>query len=331
MGNALISIIVPVHNVEEYLPRCLESIAAQSYEDFEAILVDDGSTDSSGAICDGFAARDPRFKVFHQENKWLSGARNTGLDNCSGEYICFVDGDDWLHPDYLSVLYDGFKTGCDLSMVGFEFVDEEGGAVLPPEPEDNSNAVFSREECLKGLILGIVRGDYTFGVVWNKMYPRDLVAGLRFGDFYSLEDAPFNLEVYSRVGSVRYDNSMLYCYLQRSGSIMNGKKDNLPKMAEGRMRAYKSMLDAAKGSAFTGNLMLRRVFSTNIMRYRTWTEGTEYERPVKGLFRQVWKENWREFITCRDIPLKTRLVIAAGWISPAFWNSYQKHKAPDAG
>ena len=118
-NDSLISIIVPVYNVESYLPYCLESISNQTYTHFEAILVDDGSTDTSGVICDDYCKKDTRFTVIHQENQWLSGARNTGLSAAKGDFFCFVDSDDYIHPRYLEVLYNALEqTGCDVAMVG---------------------------------------------------------------------------------------------------------------------------------------------------------------------------------------------------------------------
>ena len=98
MSSPLVSIIVPVYNVEAYLSRCLESIAAQTFRDFECILVDDGSTDSSPALCDEWAQRDPRFRVLHQKNGGISAARNSGMDAAQGQYLVFSDDDDTLHP-----------------------------------------------------------------------------------------------------------------------------------------------------------------------------------------------------------------------------------------
>ena len=97
--ETMLSVIVPVYNVEAYLPRCVDSILAQSYSNLEVILVDDGAKDASGAICDAYAAKDPRVKVIHKENGGLSSARNAGLDIALGEYIAFVDSDDWIEPD----------------------------------------------------------------------------------------------------------------------------------------------------------------------------------------------------------------------------------------
>ena len=111
-----ISVIVPVYNVEDYLPRCIDSILAQDYEDFELLLIDDGSTDKGGHICDGYAKHDVRVRVFHKENGGVSSARNLGLDNAVGEFVAFVDSDDYVESAYLSDLVSDMtrEFGTDL-------------------------------------------------------------------------------------------------------------------------------------------------------------------------------------------------------------------------
>ncbi len=104
MDNPKISVIVPVYNVEQYLPRCIDSILAQTFTDFELLLIDDGSRDNSGKICDEYAEKDSRIRVFHKENGGVSSARNVGLDNTCGEYVSFIDSDDWIGPSFLPLI-----------------------------------------------------------------------------------------------------------------------------------------------------------------------------------------------------------------------------------
>ncbi|MFA6343015.1 MAG: glycosyltransferase family 2 protein, partial [Fibrobacteraceae bacterium] len=118
--NPLISVIIPVYNGESYLRQCIESIQGQTYAPLEIILVDDGSTDGSGKLCDEYGNADSRIQVIHQNNQGLSGARNRGLRQCSGEYIAFVDGDDAVSEDYLEFLWTQIHlTGADISCCGF--------------------------------------------------------------------------------------------------------------------------------------------------------------------------------------------------------------------
>ena len=117
MNNPLISVIVPVYNSEKYLHRCIDSILSQTHTDFELLLINDGSTDNSGIICDEYAAKDSRIRVFHKSNGGVSSARNLGLDHAKGKYISFVDSDDETYPNYLSVLFQNINK-CDLSYIG---------------------------------------------------------------------------------------------------------------------------------------------------------------------------------------------------------------------
>lgn len=133
-NEALISVIVPVYNVAEYLPPCIESIAAQTHRNLEIILVDDGSTDPSGRICDDYSRRDSRIVVVHQPNGGLSAARNAGLRVARGEFIGFVDGDDYIHPQMYGVLLSALTaTDCAFSMVlGRKVPNNNGYAIFTP-------------------------------------------------------------------------------------------------------------------------------------------------------------------------------------------------------
>ena len=118
--NERISVIVPVYNGEKYLPICMKSLLEQTYRDLEILLVDDGSKDGSGALCDAYAAKDPRVRVIHQENQGVSGARNTGLDHATGAYVTFVDGDDYVEADYLERLHRNLVShGVDFSCCSY--------------------------------------------------------------------------------------------------------------------------------------------------------------------------------------------------------------------
>ena len=323
MKGPLISVIVPVYNVEQYLLRCLDSIASQTYQNLEAILVDDGSTDCSGLICDEYCLKDSRFRVIHQENRWLSGARNTGLDAAKGEFVCFVDSDDYVSPYYIETLLDGLSTGADLSVIGFEMVNEDGSVFKGAREEIPSNSIKNKEEILKLLIDGIGMGAFTFGVVWNKLYARSLIGDTRFGPFFSLEDAPFNLAVYSKISTAFITNVKAYFYVQRPGSIMGGACTNYPKIAYHRFKALTEMLASVpEEEARIKEMMLRKVFSTHVLGYRSGTFGTGFEEAMNEAFRETWKKYGRRYLKDCHIPIKERAVISLGWWSPFFWDRY---------
>lgn len=179
----MISIIVPIYGVEAYLCRCLDSLTAQTLPDWEAILVDDGSPDASGAICDRYAARDPRFRVIHRENGGLSAARNTGLAAARGEWLLFLDSDDWLHPRALELLLAAAtQTGADMAMC--DFTAAEGRS----DPADLGTPAVSVLRGRDALLSLYRQGGGRFVVAWGKLWKRERLAELRFPEGRIHED-----------------------------------------------------------------------------------------------------------------------------------------------
>lgn len=163
----MVSVIVPVYNGEETLPSCLESIQRQNYSHWEAILVDDGSRDQSGAICDAFSQRDSRFRVFHTKNGGAAAARNFGLQRAAGEYLAFLDSDDWLEPEMLETLLGLLaESGAHCAACGY-FVHLENGRVLRPA-KALSEAPLQGEAALVALL----QKHYYRGFLWNKLFSR---------------------------------------------------------------------------------------------------------------------------------------------------------------
>lgn len=184
----LLSIIVPIYNIEEYLPRCVRSITAQTYQNIEILLVDDGSTDGTGALCDSLAAEDVRIRVFHKENGGSSSARNLAIMQAKGEYLGFVDSDDYIEPDMYERLYAAIvQYGTKVAQIGRDEIDEQGNR-LPDICEPPKEAVcISAEDFMKELLMH--RGDCSF---CTKLLHRDLFIGREFPvgrlneDFYLL-------------------------------------------------------------------------------------------------------------------------------------------------
>ena len=168
--NPAVSIIVPVYNAETALHRCIESILHQSCADFELLLVDDGSKDDSGAICDEYAAKDSRIRVFHKENGGVSAARNLALDVARGKYLQFLDSDDWVVPDAtLLLLRAAEEHGADLVISDFYRVVGERVSVKGDIEEDRG---LSREEYAEHMMAN--PADFYYGVLWNKLYRREI-------------------------------------------------------------------------------------------------------------------------------------------------------------
>lgn len=224
MKEPEISVIVPVYNAERWLRRCVDSILNQTFADFELLLVDDGSTDASGAICDEYVASDPRVHVFHKPNGGVSSARNVGLDNAQGEWISFIDADDWIYPDMLQILS---KASVDNEIVFFsvtEFFD------------DGTKVEYIAKECqtyiAKGAQQSILylknnEAHYPFfGFTWSKLFRRDIIEqnNIRFIDGFAFyEDEIFTDEYCKNVNRLRILSSPLY-YYRRSSEGLTGMR-----------------------------------------------------------------------------------------------------------
>lgn len=231
MREALISVIVAVYNIEEYLPRCIESILAQTYRHLEIILVDDGSTDGSGAICDDYAARDARIQVIHKQNGGLSDARNAGLDIAKGEYIGFVDGDDWIEPDMYYAMYEAcVAAGAQLAACRYKQITKSG--II--DASAGNSVSLSKTEALEIYVCGDERYQI-YNSVWSKLFARTLIQDMRFPVGKNSEDIMFTTRAFCRMERLAYLDKAYYNYvLDREGSIMNEKagerriKDEIP-------------------------------------------------------------------------------------------------------
>ncbi len=215
----MVSVIVPVFNVAVFLDNCLESIAAQTLSDFECILVDDGSTDGSGALCDKMAEKDKRFKVIHQTNRGVSAARNQGLNAVSGDYVSFIDSDDIVHPEYLGTLLKAL-TGDDaeIAVCGMSIKGLDGtSAVLAP----SRKAVFPIDISSIRVFLELERKNLLWGPC-IKIYRQDLIErnGIRYDESLSYgEDLVFNLAYFSQVKNVATVPEALYLYRRRPETL----------------------------------------------------------------------------------------------------------------
>lgn len=215
----LISVIVPVYKVEQYLHRCVDSILAQTYTNLEIILIDDGSPDRSGEICDEYAAKDSRIRVIHQENAGVSAARNAGLDVCTGEYIGFVDSDDCLLPEmYEKMLVALIDHQVDISICHWQYEYADGRQTVDLSRVDSTlyGKMSSRE-----FARFLFKGSYENGMVvspWNKLYKRDFFQTLRFSGKY-MEDDVIHSHIFSREFPVFVVDQQFYIYMENTASL----------------------------------------------------------------------------------------------------------------
>lgn len=249
-----VSIIVPVYNAERTVRRCIESILSQEYSDFELLLVNDGSTDHSGAICEEYAARDSRVQVFHKENTGVSATRNLALDRAAGTYLQFLDSDDWITPDATKSLVRAMENGpCDMVVSDFYRVV---GDRLSQKGHIDEDGLLTREEYAAHMMEN--PADFYYGVLWNKLYRRSIVEAhhLRMNtEITWCEDFMFNLEYIRWAKAFRAIQIPIYYYVKTKGSLASQSL---------------SISQAVK--------MKRLVFSDYHQFYKTVLDEEEYEK-----------------------------------------------------
>lgn len=213
--SPLISVIIPVYKVEKYLDRCVTSVVRQTYGNLEIILVDDGSPDKCPEMCDAWAAKDPRIKVIHKENGGLSDARNAALDVMSGDFVTFVDSDDWLSEHYCSVLMHGIVAdNADISIVNYKRVKD--GDTVDTEPSGNSETIDSKK-AIRNLY---GNEQIMFVTAWGKAYRRGLFSDIRFPFGKLHEDDFTTYKLYDKAERITVCRDKLYAYFINDNSII---------------------------------------------------------------------------------------------------------------
>lgn len=244
----MVSIIVPIYNAEQYLRRCVDSILNQEYTDYELLLVNDGSTDASGDICEEYGDQDPRVIVIQKENTGVSDSRNRALDRARGKYLQFLDSDDWITPDATRLFVRAAEEyGCDMVISDFYRVV---GERLSPKGDIEEEGVLTREEFAAHMMEN--PADFYYGVLWNKLYRRDIVEEhkLRMDtDISWCEDFMFNLEYIRHARRFYALHTPIYYYVKTKGSLAS-QGMNLSKTIKMKLTVftyykdfYKNVLD----------------------------------------------------------------------------------------
>lgn len=212
-----ISVIVPVYNVEQYLERCVDSIINQTYKNLEIILVNDGSTDNSGQICDELAKKDDRIRVIHKKNGGVSEARNVGVKEISGEYIIFIDSDDYIDKKMFSVLYSQIKLeAADVSVCGVMNIYENNN--IPQARNTNEYLILNNE----GFLREYLKGERIPGGIWNKLIKSSIAKSIKFPVGLIYEDAYYHYELIKLARRYVITTEPLYNYYHREGSLTEG-------------------------------------------------------------------------------------------------------------
>ncbi len=243
----LVSVIIPVYNVEKYVKRCINSVMNQTYLNLEIILVDDGSTDLSGQICDEYAEKDSRILCLHKSNGGLSDARNYAIERSHGKYITYIDSDDFVSRYYVEILYKNLiETDADISIGNFIRVMEKDK--IADEPEHNDMIIFDKMGSLSALYDNDYK--YQFTIAWGKLYKAEIFSDIRYPKGRNYEDTSIAHLIYDSVTKVVYEDVKLYYYLIRETSITKSErfiKDDAIMAVEDRMdyfaeRGYKELL-----------------------------------------------------------------------------------------
>lgn len=251
--NDLISVIVPVYNVAQYLPQCLDSILNQDHRSLEVIVIDDGSTDGSGAICDEYARRDSRVRVIHQKNGGAAAAKNAGLRLATGEFLSFVDSDDFLEPDVYGYMLGVLKSH-NADAAQFNFRD-----VYKSHSEDQvlwqgEGVMDSKEYLLR------FPKDWTCALLWNKLYRREIYEGVFFEEGHKIDDEYFTYRGFLKECRIVFDDRIIYNYRKRASSVMAS-----PAAAERRLLDCLDAIEKRREAVSQVYPELRREFDENYL------------------------------------------------------------------
>lgn len=307
--NPTISIIVPVYNVENFIGKCIESILGQTFKDFELILVNDGSIDRSGEICEEYSKKDKRIVVFHKENGGQSSARNAGIEAAKGSYIGFVDSDDWVHSDMYKILYSkAIELESDIAACNIIRFNKDSSKYY--FCNDNSDYVYDRNNAMNELYLN---ERLTFSPC-NKLYKRDLFRGIRFKEGYILEDIDFSYRIIHECNRIFYTGQALYNYRYNDNSTMRKvfSKKRLDEF-EVRKNLYLFYL---KNYPAHANEVYAEWFLTGLMLYINIGKYYKSEKNQYKYLIEADKTILKSLVAKKEYNRKKKLLLSIAIISP---------------
>ena len=311
MEQALVSVIVPVYRTERYLAKCVDSILSQSYANLELLLIDDGSPDGCPALCDTLAAGDARIRVFHKTNGGLSSARNFGLNQMAGEYVTFVDSDDYLDSNFISDLIQNIELyHADVAFAALQYV---------PGPRTYlENGVYSTEASIKRMLYRDGMGDYSCA----KLYRSEFFHSIRFTEGITSEDFELFYRLFCKMSRVCTSNSTTYYYIQQPKSITNSgfsprmfnRLDICDRLIDDVRKDFPQLEAAAQARAVDESIWLYGITP------KTYTK--ERNR-MRTIVKRYAKSVWNDPNVTRKI--KRRLLVFS--ISPLLWTLRMRFKA----
>lgn len=304
--DELISVIIPIYNVEEYLNRCVESILKQTYKNLEIVLVDDGSTDASGKIADKYETIDNRVVVYHKENGGLSDARNYGLDRMKGKYVTFIDSDDYVSSKYVEVLYNSLiNNNSDIAIVDTKLVFNNSCEEIEPD-EIIKEETFERVDALIRTLRVELRQS-----AWGKLYKSEMFRNIRFPKGKLYEDLAIVFDLLLIASNITYVNASLYYYMVRDNSIMQ-EKFNIRQMDEVQVieAAMQRILEEEELQFLEKLCRARRIYSYFVVLRRIlYSEEKEHYLEQRKLLKKKIYDNSYGLCFDKTISMSVRLKI----------------------
>ena len=315
----LISVVIPVYNVEKYLDKCMESVLNQTYSNIEVILVDDGSTDKSGKICDEYQKKDKRVVVYHKENGGLSDARNYGINKSHGEYITFIDSDDFVEQNYVEFLYKLIKENqADIAM-GKQYVRY-------PEKIINTGSGntynVNAHDCMEKLLYS---EDFDVSA-WAKLYKKELFKSIKFPKGMVFEDAGTTYKLILQSKKIVLKSEPIYNYIIRNNSITNSKFNikkmdmiyNTQKMVDDTIKVYPDLFKAGK----------RRMMYAYLSTITQYARNNSKDKKIRKELMDYIKKNRNEVLKNPRTPKRDRIALATTFFGYPFfkfsWKLYER-------
>lgn len=308
--SVLISIIIPVYNAEHYLQRCVHAVLDQDYNNFEVVLVDDGSTDDSGQLCDEYAENDKRIRVIHQQNQGASIARLNGLRNAKGEYVTFIDSDDWVANDYVSKLYDFIvEHHITVSACGVQRIKEN--EIINFQRTEHQSFLLSFEELMPRFF------KYEFWGFPGKLYKKSVLSQITFPKATLSEDYLVMTQLFLKERQMAYTEAPLYFYEYHPNSLSHQK---LSKRAFEEFENVKAVYELIKEQEpqYT-DMALANVVETCIklsLMFLHDKNNVKYQQQYIEI-REFLKHHYRKIANCKNLKWKTKLVVIGLIVSPS--------------
>ncbi|MBQ8824324.1 MAG: glycosyltransferase family 2 protein [Ruminococcus sp.] len=308
--DTLVSIIVPVYCVEKYLDECISSLVEQTHKNIEIILIDDGSTDRSSAICDEWSTHDNRIIVIHNKNHGVSYSRNCGLDIAKGEYIAFCDSDDKYEKSYVSVMLEKAKEfQSDITICGYSCLKNGNVISFTKEKE---NCIISKEEIARNIFLNNEIG----GFMWNKLFRKKILKGIKFNSKLQIcEDTYFLFEVLNRPLRVCWYNKPLY-YYRLSGTSAVGNVNNICSEAHRSKytEVFEMILKNYTISEKTAKYIKSGIFMLAVSVLCDYKNSGGKDSVFKKNLNANARKYLNNFLKCKEVPLKKKIITIGNWL-----------------